>query len=728
MNVEPDNPDPKLANATSGASRETYVITGMDCSECALKIDRAVGKLHGVERVSTAFASSRMAVTYNPLAVSSDAIRNQVRDLGFGVHDSHGEATAHDAIAPPTRTLALVVALAFLLLGVALQHMGLKAGGIALFERGLFGASILVGGWPVFRATYGSLAAGLLGDINVLMSLAVVGAVALGKWDEGAVVFFLYGVGQWLEMFTMDRTRSSIRGLMALAPPTARLVGADSEIEVPSSKVEVGSLIRVRAGERVPLDGVVEDGHSAVDESTITGESLPVEKQNGSSVYAGTMNGNGVLQIRTTCDEADSTISRIVEMVQESQSRKAPTERLVDRMSRWYTPSVIALAIAVVPFVGLVLHRSWRVAVYEALVMLVASCPCALVISTPVAVVSALGNAARRGVLIKGGAALEAAGNVGCVAFDKTGTLTEGQPTVTMVMPAAGVDEGALVSLAAGLEAHSAHPLADAIRRYAAEQGIAPTPVLETHMVPGRGISGSANGSTFWVGSLASVEEAQGLTPSLADAARVMDAAGHTVLAISSDSGPLGLIGAADRPRAGARAAVNLLREQGISCFALLTGDSQRSAEAVALALGIEDVRGGLLPGNKRLAIEEMAGRGGVAMVGDGVNDAPALAAATVGIAMGAIGSDAAIEAADIALMGDDLGHVSEAIALSRRTVAVIRQNVWFALGIKAAFVIAVLAGVATLWMAVAADTGASVLVTLNAMRLMNGKSTKEAS
>jgi len=728
MNPNPDTTQSTAATEGSEACRESYVITGMDCSECALKIDRAIGRLHGVERVSTAFASSRMAVTYNPLAVSGEAIKNQVTALGFGIHSSHSEAAGREPLARPTRTLSLVVAGACLFLGAVLEHSGFKFGGIVLFERGLFAASILVGGWPVFRATYGSLAAGLLGDINVLMSLAVVGAVALGKWDEGAVVFFLYGVGQWLEMFTMDRTRGSIRGLMALAPPTARLLNGDAEIEIPSAKVEVGSLVRVRAGERVPLDGTVSDGNSAVNESMLTGESIPVEKRPGDAVYAGTVNGNGVLEVRTTCDEAGSTIWRIAEMVQESQSRKAPTERVVERLSRWYTPVVICLALAIVPFVRFGLHKPFREAVYEALVMLVASCPCALVISTPVAVVSALGNAARKGVLIKGGAVLEAAGTVESVAFDKTGTLTEGQPVVTTIVPAPGVDESALIALAAGLEAHSAHPLADAVRRHAQERGITAIPVENTLAVPGRGISGKADGVTFWIGSLASVEGVQGFGPSLADAAHAMDGAGQTVLAISSESGPLGLIGASDLPRQGARAALDMLRARGITRLTLLTGDSPRSAEAVASAMGIEDSRSSLLPADKRAAIEELAAQGGVAMVGDGVNDAPALAAATVGIAMGAIGSDAAIEAADIALMGDDLGHVAEAISLSRRTVAVIRQNVWFALAVKGAFVIAVLAGVATLWMAVAADTGASVLVTVNAMRLMNGKYTKESA
>ncbi|HEY3413624.1 MAG TPA: cation-translocating P-type ATPase [Armatimonadota bacterium] len=721
--MKPETTDiPAALPGESGARHETYVVTGMDCSECAIKVNRAVARLHGVERVSTAFASSRMSVAYNPLAVSAETIQEQVRSLGYGIHDSHGAVQSLEEVSTPARTLGVAVSGAFLFLGAALEH---RLPGMA---KALFAVSIIVGGGPVFRAAYGSVKAGLLGDINLLMSIAVIGALALGKWDEGAVVFFLYAVGRWLEMLTMERTRRSLRTLMALAPPVARLIGDEGELEVPSAIVDVGSLIRIRAGERVPLDGLVAAGHSAVNEASITGESMPVEKSVGNTVYAGTMNGNGVLEVRTTCVEGDSTIARIVEMVQDAQDRKAPHERFVDRFSRIYTPAVIALAFAMALLFPLALHQSFHTWIYRALVMLVAACPCALVISTPVAVVSALGNAARKGILIKGGAALEAAGGVTRVAFDKTGTLTEGLPVVTTVVPAGGVDLDALVALAAGLEAHSTHPLADAVRRYAMERGLEPVAATDSHSAPGKGISGDVAGESFWIGSLASVTQAQPLPEALNAAASAMEASGQTVLSVSSAAGPLGLLGIADRPRPEVAQALAMIRRQGISKIALLTGDSHRAAEAVARVAGIDDIRAGLLPAEKHDAVAGMERDSRVAMVGDGVNDAPALAAATIGIAMGAIGSDIAIEAADIALMGDDLNHVAEAIALSRRTLAVIRQNVFVALAIKLVFLIAVIAGVATLWMAVAADTGASVLVTLNAMRLMNGRSTKETA
>jgi Cd2+/Zn2+-exporting ATPase len=391
----------------------------------------------------------------------------------------------------------------------------------------------------------------------------------------------------------------------------------------------------------------------------------------------------------------------------------------VDRFSRYYTPGVIALAVAVAAFGPVIFSGTFREWFYRALALLVAACPCALVISTPVAIVAALGRAARDGILIKDGAALEAVGGVSVVAFDKTGTLTEGVPAVVDVVAADGVDADAMFSVAAALEAHSSHPLAEAVRRRATDLGMKPPEVSRFVNVPGRGVRGEVQGVTFWIGSLASVEDAQEMPEELASAAHRLQEAGKTVLALTTENGPMGLIAVRDRPRADAAEAVSDLLDAGIGRVVMLTGDAERPARAIAAAVGLQDVRAGLLPGHKRDAVEDLEQGGRVAMVGDGVNDAPALAAATVGIAMGAIGSDAAVEAADIALMGDDLFHVEECIRLGRSAMAVIRQNVAIALGLKLLFVAAVLAGWATLWMAVLADTGASVLVTLNAMRLM---------
>jgi len=687
----------------------------MDCGDCAAKIDKAVRRMPGVESVQTVFASSRLSVDFDPSALPEERIREQVRSLGYGIHDSHAAAQADAPKEPPARVLSIVAAGGLLLIGAALSFTGASTN----LARVFYGASIILGGWPVFLAAWGSVRARVFGDINVLMSLAAIGAVFLGKWDEAATVFFLFALGEWLEAYTVDRTRGQLRGLMALAPPVARVLRDGVEVETPSRDIAPGTIIRLRPGERIALDGEVVGGLSSVNQAAVTGESIPVEKRSGDEVYAGTVNGEGMLDVRTTRAESESTVARIADMVQEAQARKAPTERYVDRFSAWYTPAVIAVAAGMAVFPPLLLDQPFRDWFYRALVLLVASCPCALVISTPVAIVSALGNAARRGILIKGGGPLELAAAVDTVAFDKTGTLTEGTPRVTEVFPAPGVDADALLSVAAALEAHSPHPLADAIRRHAREQGVTPDEVEHFRTVPGLGVSGDVQGVPFWIGSLASVMEAQVPHPALEAAAQRMEEAGQTVVAVSTRSGPLGLIAVMDRPRPGVVGHLESLREAGIRHIAMLTGDAPRAAAAVARQVGVDDVRAGLLPEHKRDVVAELERGGRVAMVGDGVNDAPALATATVGIAMGAVGSDAAVEAADIALMGDDLDHVGEALALSRRTMRVIRQNVAFSILVKAAFLVAVFTGHATLWMAVVADMGASILVTLNAMRLM---------
>lgn len=696
----------------------------MDCGDCAAKVDHAVGRLKGVKHVRTAFGSSRLSVEYDPAALSDADIQAQVRDLGYGIHASHADAGADAPPAPSTPSRAIAIAGALLALGALFSYFGdvLIGPRAQIVARVFYAGSLILVGPPIVRAALGSLRARVMGDINVLMTVAAIGAVLLGKWDEAATVFFLFAVGSWLESFTVDRTRGSLRALLALAPPTARLVQGDSVSEVPLRDVPPGSTIRIRPGERVPLDGVVTDGHSSVNQAPVTGESVPVEKQAGAEVYAGTLNGDGLLEVRTTHAESDSTLARIAEMVREAQARQAPTERFVDRFSAWYTPAVILSAAALAVFPPILLGQPFSGWFYRALVLLVAACPCALVISTPVAIVAALGNAARRGILIKGGGALEAAEAVNAVAVDKTGTLTEGQPSVVEVFPAPGVDADALLAAAAALETDSPHPLATAVRRHAEERGLETPAVANFRSVPGKGVAGDIHGVAFWIGSLASLAGGRPPHATLAEAARRMEEAGQTVLIVAADGEPVGLLAVMDRPREIAAAAVEDLRAAGIRHIVMLTGDAPRAARAIARQVGVEDVRAELMPEQKRDAVEAMESEYAVAMVGDGVNDAPALAAATVGIAMGAIGSDVAIEAADIALMGDDLGQVGEALSLSRRAMRVIRQNIAFAIFIKALFLAAVFANIATLWMAVVADTGASVLVTLNAMRLMRSR------
>jgi Cd2+/Zn2+-exporting ATPase len=554
-------------------------------------------------------------------------------------------------------------------------------------------------------------------DINALMVIAVVGALIIGEWEEAAMVVFLFAVAQWLESQSVERARNAIRSLLDLAPPQARIEEHGAERLVPIELVVPGQTMRVRPGERVPLDGTVLEGRSDVNQAPITGESVPVEKATGDEVFAGTINGHGALTVTVTRRRDDTTLARIIHLVEHAQSERAPVQQFIDRFAAWYTPAVVALAalIGVVPTLGGGDPETW---VYRALVVLVVACPCALVISTPVSMVSALAGAARHGVLIKGGAALERLAGVSTLAFDKTGTLTRGEIAVGATELLDGNGERELLRLAAAVEQHSEHPVAMAIVRAARDRDIALPRAAAVRALPGLGVEGVIEGAVVLCAAPRLLGERRQLDPDLAARADRIVAAGMSPVVVLRDGRALGLIGVADRERDTAREVVSDLHRHGISKVAMLTGDHAATARAVALRVGVDDVRAELLPADKVAAIGSLRNGGSIAMVGDGINDAPALAAADVGIVMGAIGSDAAIETADIALMTDDLAKVPYAIRLSRATVRNVRVNVAIALGLKAAFVVAAAAGVATLWMAVLADTGASVVVLANALRL----------
>jgi Cd2+/Zn2+-exporting ATPase len=489
---------------------------------------------------------------------------------------------------------------------------------------------------------------------------------------------------------------------------------------VPVDTIVPGDLIVVRPGEKIPLDGEVTAGESAVNQAPITGESLPAEKSPGSPVFAGTINGRGALEVRVTRLRRDSTLARIIHLVERAQSQRAPAQQLVERFARLYTPAVIVFAVALAVLPPLVVGASWPTWIYRALVLLVVSCPCALVISTPVSIVAALASAARAGVLIKGGAHLERTSRVRCVAFDKTGTLTRGAPQVVDVVPLNGAAPPAVVALAAAVERRSGHPIAHAIVSYAAAGGVGSEAAENVQALAGRGAVGDVRGAQVLVGNHRLFEERRLCTPQIhADVAR-LEAAGRTSVLVARNDQPIGIITLADRPREAAKDAVAMLRQNGVGSIVMLTGDSAATAAAIAADLGVDDVRAGLLPEDKVAAIEHLRKRhGSVAMVGDGINDAPALAAADVGIAMGVAGSDAALETADVALMADELMKIPYLMRLSRRTVRNIQANLAISIVMKAAFIVAAVAGAATLWMAVVADTGATVIVIANALRLL---------
>jgi Cd2+/Zn2+-exporting ATPase len=509
---------------------------------------------------------------------------------------------------------------------------------------------------------------------------------------------------------------------MDLSPPTARLLRADGTTEeIRPDQVEVGARIAVKPGERIPLDGRVLEGSSDVNQAPITGESAPVPKTKGDTIYAGTINGDGALVIEITKLARDTTLAKIIRMVGEAQSRRGPSEQWVEKFARFYTPAVMLIAVLLLIVPPLAFGGGWFVWLYRALVLLVIACPCALVISTPVSVVAGLASAARQGVLVKGGAFLEAPASLKALAFDKTGTLTAGRPQVVEIVPLSGHDERELIERASAMEQHSEHPIARAVLQYASEQGVAPLAATDFQIVKGKGARAKFGEREFWLGSHRYVEERGQETPEIHERIEALAGAGRTIVVIGNDQHICGLIALADEVRPDVRETLEELRELGISHLIMLTGDNSPTAKAVADVTGVDEVLSELLPEDKVAAIESLVAKyGRVAMVGDGVNDAPALARATIGIAMGSAGTDAAIETADIALMSDDLSRLPWLIRHSRRTLRIIRQNIVFSLSVKATFLLLTLVGASSLWGAIAADTGASLLVVFNGLRLLN--------
>lgn len=593
----------------------------------------------------------------------------------------------------------------------------------------LYATAIVVGSTLTWRRAAISLAAFTL-DMNVLMTVAVCGAAALGEWGEGAMVVFLFALGGVLESRALARTRRSIRDLMSLAPEQARVLQGSGETLRPLNNVAPGERVVVRPGERVPLDGTIVRGDSSLDESPITGESVPLDKGPGDVVFAGTLNVTGRVEIEVTARATDSTLARIVHLVEVAQAGKAPIQRFVDRFSRWYTPAVMAGAVSIVtllplsgelgaPWAG---FESWRGFAYQALVLLVVACPCALVISTPVSIVSAISRATREGVLTKGGAFLELAAHVRAVAFDKTGTLTEGRPAVERVVPLNGRSAADVIALAAALEAHSNHPVARAVAASVPpEDRPAATELRE---IAGRGVVGRVGDEQVVAGNLVLAEESGVVDEPLVRTAASLEDEGLTVVVVLHGAdGSLtaaGVIGVADALRPECGDAVRELRRSGIEHIVMLTGDNERAAQRVAASAGIDEYRARLLPEGKTSAVRDLREAYGiVAMVGDGINDAPALASADIGIAMGAAGSDTAVEVADVALMRDDLAAVPRFFALGRRTMTIIRQNVALSIAVKFAVLALALSGYATLWMAVFADSGVALIVIANGLRLL---------
>ena len=716
----------------SAARSLVFRVHGLDCAEEVAVLKREVGPVVGGEdKLGFDILNGRMTVAADA-TTSPEEVQAAVGRTGMRAEpwkDAKEAATDAGWWERNRRTVLTAASGALLLAGVA-AHAALVGFRAALLEESggwppivtvvLYGLSVLTGVWTVLPKAWVAVKH-LRPDMNLLMVIAVSGAIGIGQWVEAATVAFLFSLSLALEAWSVGRARRAVAVLMDLTPPTARLIHPDGrEEEVPPDRVPVGARFRVRPGDRVPLDGRVVEGTGGVDQAPITGESVPVSKGPGDEVYAGTINGDGALTVESTKAASDTTLARIAQMVGEAQSRRAPSERWVEAFARYYTPTVMLTALAVLVVPPLLFHSAWADWFYRALVLLVIACPCALVISTPVTIVAALASAARNGVLVKGGVFVEAPARLKAVALDKTGTLTEGRMAVAEVVPLNGHTEAELLERVAALEGHSTHPLARAILDYAKECGVTVPAAEGYRILPGKGAAGRVKGTEYWVGSHRYLEERGQETPDVHERLEALARAGQTVVVVGNARHVCGFIALADRVRAEARQAVADLRAAGIEHVVMLTGDNKGTAEAVARDAGVDEVYAELLPADKVAKVEELVAKyGAVAMVGDGVNDAPAMGRATVGIAMGAIGTDAAIETADIALMSDDLSKLSWLVRHSRRALAVIRQNIAFALGVKAVFVVLTFVGYSSMWGAIAADTGASLLVVFNGLRLL---------
>lgn len=701
----------------TGANSFRFQVDGMDCASCAAKIDTAVRRVGGVQDVSVSVTNGTMTVNHDGSA-NPDEIAAKVTGLGYKASAKSAATRTSKSIAPakPKRWWQSSKGQMMLACGgglVVAYIVGHLYPPIALWA---FTAAMLIGLIPIAKRAYSAAINGTPFSIEMLMTIAAIGAVIIGATEEAAAVVFLFLVGELLEGVAAGKARASIQSLTALVPKTAFLESNGSTREVQAEDLNVGDVISVRPGDRMPADGEIISGESAVDEAPVTGESTPVGKDVGDSVFAGTINGDGLLRVKVTAAAQDNTIARVVRLVEEAQEAKAPTERFINRFSTYYTPGVVVVAALVAILPPLVAGAAWDEWIYKGLAILLIGCPCALVISTPAAIAASLSAGARRGLLLKGGAVLETIGKITTACFDKTGTLTEGKPQVTDVLPVALSEEDVL-RLAASLDAGSSHPLALAIVGAAEARGLKLSEVSTGKAHGGKGVSGTANGIELFLGSRKAANEISAIPDELAARIAACNDEGKTVSVLVADGKIAGAIAMRDEPRADAIAGLKTLKDAGIRTV-MLTGDNRRTAEAIGKDLGIE-VRAELLPEDKQRIVGEFRNAGQVvAKVGDGINDAPALAAADVGIAMGG-GTDVALETADAAVLHGRVGDVAAMVDLSQRTMRNIHQNITIALGLKAVFLVTTVLGITGLWPAILADTGATVLVTINALRLL---------
>lgn len=697
--------------------KQVYRLQGLSCTNCAAKFERNIREIETVEDVQLNFGASKITI-YGDASVIQ--LEKAGEFDGIKVIPEHQKWVEQKV--PFWKKRGNVTASISLLLVMIGYLASFQLGEKNPLTIGVFAASIVIGGYFLFTQGFKNLFR-LQFDMKTLMTIAIIGAALIGEWSEGAVVVFLFALSEALEGYSIEKARQSIRSLMKIAPSTATIIRNGREIDVDVNDIEIDDIMLIKPGQKIGMDGEVISGESTINQAAITGESIPAHKVVGDEVFAGTINQEGSLEVRVTKRVEDTTLAKIIHLVEEAQAEKAPTQRFVDRFAKYYTPLILVIAFFVATLPPLFFAGSWEHWIYQGLAVLVVGCPCALVISTPVAIVTAIGNAARNGVLIKGGIHLEETSRINVIAFDKTGTLTAGQPEVTDIVSFSSLETNEILQIAAAVEKHSQHPLASAIVKKANKELLELPAAQRFQSITGKGAKAFVRDSEYFIGSPKHFEDMYPVSENVLEKVNDLQNAAKTVMLVGNTEEVLGLLAVSDRIRKSSFSIIQKLKKLGIEKTVMLTGDNKATAEAIGKQLGLSEVQAELLPHDKLSEIRRLLEQhGSVAMVGDGVNDAPALATATVGIAMGGAGTDTALETADIALMADDLEKLPDTIALSRKALQIIKQNISLALALKLIALLLIIPGWLTLWLAIFADMGATLLVVANSLRLMKIK------
>lgn len=700
-------------------NKRIYRLQGLSCTNCAAKFEKNIRGIQTVEDVQLNFGASKITVHGE---ASIEQLEHAGAFDGIKVYpERQSQIEKKESFWKKREKITTIVSLFFIIVGYVFSF---QLGEESPITIGIFGLAILIGGFDLFKVGLKNLTK-LQFDMKTLMTIAIIGAVVIGEWGEGAVVVFLFALSEALESYSMDKARQSIRSLMDIAPSRATIKRGKVTMEIDVEDVWIDDTMLIKPGQKLAMDGEVLKGHSSINQATITGESIPVYKTSGDEVFAGTINGGGFLEVRVTKHVEDTTIAKIIHLVEEAQAERAPSQQFIEKFAKYYTPAImlIALLVAVIP--PLFFGEAWSEWVYSGLAVLVVGCPCALVISTPVAIVTAIGNAARKGVLIKGGIHLEETGKLKVIAFDKTGTLTEGKPDVTDVVSLSEMSNEQILGISTAIEVFSGHPLASAIIRKAETEkdNVEKFTAEDFQSITGMGAKANVNHTVYYIGSPLLFEERAPISTDIKRQIYELQTQGKTVMLLGTEQEVKGLIAVADQVRKDSSSIIQKLHQIGIEKAVILTGDNEATGKGIGRQLGLSETKAELMPQDKLESIKKLREQhGSVAMVGDGVNDAPALAAASVGIAMGGAGTDTALETADIALMADDLEKLPYTIALSRKTLSIIKQNVSFALALKLLALLLIIPGWLTLWLAIFADMGATLIVVLNSLRLMKTK------